>query len=121
MKFLLDVNASGTLARWLFELGHRVVKVSEKDSRMRDDEILDWAVREQRVIITTDKDFEEMIWRQGRTHCGVLRLENVPRSARRLLLNDVLARHSQDLESGAIVIASTAKFRVRRPDSTYDL
>lgn len=115
MNFLLDVSASGSLARWLTEMGHEVVQVSEKDPRMSDDDILNWAVKERRIIVTTDKDFEEMIWRQGKKHCGVLRLENLPRPERKALLYDVLDRHSQDLESGAIVIALSRKFRVRKP------
>jgi len=114
MKFLLDVNASGTVARCLIQLGHDVVQVSERNPRMSDDEILSWAVKDRRIIITTDNDFEEMIWRQGRSHCGVLRLENLPRSERKTLLKDVLDRHSKDLESGAIVIALKTKFRVRK-------
>ena len=115
MNFLLDVNASGAIASWLIELGHDVIQVSEKNSRMSDDEILSWAVREQRIIVTTDNDFEEMIWRQGKSHCGVLRLENVPRSERKALLQDVLDNHSRDLESGSIVIGLSTKFRVRKP------
>ncbi len=115
MNFLLDVNASGAVARWLIDRGHNVVEVGQKDSRMSDDEILSWAVRERRIIVTTDNDFEEMIWRQGKSHCGVLRLENLPRSQRKALVEDVLDRHSKDLESGAIVIALSRKFRVRRP------
>lgn len=115
MKFLLDVNASGAVAHWLIQLGHDVAEVAQKDPRMSDDEILRWAVRESRILVTTDNDFEEMIWRQGKPHCGVLRLENLPRSERKALLYDVLDRHSRDLESGAIVIALSTKFRVRRP------
>lgn len=115
MNFLLDVNASGALARLLIHLGHDVVEVGEKDPRMSDDDILSWALRERRIIVTTDNDFEEMIWRQGKSHCGVLRLENLPRSERKALLHDVLGRHSQELESGAIVIALSKKFRVRKP------
>ncbi|MBW2329382.1 MAG: DUF5615 family PIN-like protein [Deltaproteobacteria bacterium] len=114
MKFLLDVNASGAVTRWLTDRGHNVVEVGQKDPRMSDDEILSWAVRERRIIVTTDNDFEEMIWRQGKSHCGVLRLENLPRSQRKALVHDVLDRHSKDLESGAIVIALSRKFRVRR-------
>ncbi len=114
MNFLLDVNASGAVARWLNDRGHNVAEVGQKDSRMSDDEILSWAVRERRIIVTTDNDFEEMIWRQGKSHCGVLRLENLPRSQRKALVDDVLDRHSKDLESGAIVIALSRKFRVRR-------
>ena len=105
----------GSVARWLIDLGHNVAEVGQKDPTMSDDEILSWAVRERRIIVTTDNDFEEMIWRQGKPHCGVLRLENLPRSQRKALLHDVLDRHSNDLESGAIVIALSKKFRIRRP------
>ena len=115
MNFLLDVNASGAVARWLIHLGHDVVEVGQKNPRMSDNEILSWAVMERRIIVTTDNDFEEMIWRQGKPHCGVLRLENLPRSERIVLLRDVLDRHSRDLESGAIVIALRTKFRIRKP------
>jgi len=82
VDFLLDVNASGAVARWLIDRGHNVAEVGQTDPRMRDDKILNWAVRENRIIVTTDNDFEEMIWRQGKYHCGVLRLENLPRSER---------------------------------------
>jgi len=115
MNFLLDVNASGVISRWLIQRGHDVVEVGHTDPRMSDQEILTWAVREHRILITTDNDFEEMIWRQGKPHCGVLRLENLPRSERMDLLRDALDRHSNDLESGAIVIALSTKFRVRKP------
>ena len=114
MKFLVDVNASGAVARWLLEMGHDVEQVAAKDPRMRDEAILSWAVREGRIIVTTDQDFEAMIWRQEKAHCGVLRLENLPRAERKALLEDVLARHSQLLESGAIVIASSLKIRIRK-------
>ena len=114
MKFLLDVNASGAVFRWLIDRGHNVVEVGRTNPRMSDDEILDWAVRERRCIVTTDNDFEEMIWRQKRLHCGVLRLENLPRTERKSLLYDVLDSHAKDLEAGAIVIALRTKFRIRK-------
>lgn len=114
MNFLLDVNASGAVASWLIDLGHGVVEVAQKDPRMSDNDILSWAVRERRIIVTTDNDFEEMIWREDKAHCGILRLENLPRSERIDLLHDVLDCHSTDLESGAIVIALSTKIRVRK-------
>jgi predicted nuclease of predicted toxin-antitoxin system len=120
MNFLLDVNASGAVSQWLIHQGHDIVEVGQKDSKMSDNEILNWAIKEHRIIITTDNDFEEMIWRQGKPHCGVLRLENLPRSERIMLLRDVLDRHSRDLESGAIVIALSKKFRVRKPQPGRD-
>jgi predicted nuclease of predicted toxin-antitoxin system len=81
---------------------------------MSDDQILAWAVREERIIITTDSDFEQMIWLQNRDHCGVLRLENLPRSERKILFQEVLGNYAQALESGAVIIATQQKVRVRR-------
>lgn len=61
MKFLIDVNASGALSRYLIDIGHDVASVSDRNPKMRDQDILDWAVAENRVILTTDNDFEQMI------------------------------------------------------------
>jgi len=115
MKFLTDVNASGSVAKWLVEMGHDVTQVVSADSRMSDDSILTWALAEKRIIVTTDKDFEEMVWREGKPHNGLLRLENLPRLRRQTLLEYVLAHHGKDLEEGAVVIALETKTRVRRP------
>ncbi|NUN63626.1 DUF5615 family PIN-like protein [Pseudanabaena biceps] len=114
MRFLLDMNASGALLSLLLNSGHDVACVSDVDRKMSDSEILNWAVREKRIIITTDSDFEQMIWLQGKQHCVVLRLENLPRLERISLLQDVLSSWGQDLEAGAVVIASKQKIRIRR-------
>lgn len=55
-----------------------------------------------------------MIWQEKKPHEGVLRLENLPRAERLSLLEYVLEHHTDDLASGAIVIASSRKIRVRR-------
>ena len=44
-----------------------------------------------------------MIWQEGKNHCGVLRLENLPRAERIALLDDVMGRHGQELRGGAII------------------
>ena len=101
MKFLTDVNASGALAQWLIDQGHDVSQVADRDARLSDDEILRWAVEEQRIIITTDIDFEEMIWRRGRPHCGVLRLDNLPRAERKALLEGCISEKSRAMRASA--------------------
>jgi len=61
------------------------------------------------------KDFEEMVWRQGRKHCGLFRIENLPRQERLILLRETLKYYAKELDRGAIVIALTQKFRIRHP------
>ena len=46
MRFLVDVNASGALSRWLLEMGHDVAQVAEQDPRMRDEDLLFVVVKE---------------------------------------------------------------------------
>ncbi|MDG3494261.1 MULTISPECIES: hypothetical protein [Pseudanabaena] len=41
-------------------------------------------------------------------------MENLPRSERMSLFQDVLSSWGQDLEAGAVVIASKQKIRIRR-------
>jgi predicted nuclease of predicted toxin-antitoxin system len=115
MKFLLDVNAGGSLARWLLDRGHDVRLVSEIDPGLEDLAVLQWGLREDRIIVTTDQDFEELVWREGKEHRGIVRLENLPRSERLRLFAYVLDQHPKDLESRAIVIAGSKKIRIRRP------
>lgn len=76
-----------------------VARSPEVNFRTSDDEILTWAVSEGRIIITTDSNFEQMIGLEGRSHGGVLRLENLPRLARKMLCQAVLANHAQDRRS----------------------
>ncbi len=113
MKFLADVNASGAVAAWLSQAGYDVAQVSTVDTRMSDEDILRWALRERRVVVTTDKDFEEMVWREGRAHCGLLRIENLPRARRQSLLEYVLAHHLDDLDTGAVIIARNVSITMR--------
>jgi predicted nuclease of predicted toxin-antitoxin system len=120
MKFLLDVNASGVLSTLLIELGHDIACVARVDSKMSDDEVLDWAVREERIIITTDSDFEQMIWLRSRIHCGVLRLENLPRLERIALFQEILDNYTEELQLASIIIATQQKIRIRRKPEAID-
>jgi len=85
---------------------------------MGDDKVLEWAQREKRIPITTDMDFEEMIWREKKKQEGVVRLENLPRVERPSLLEYVLTHHKTEMAAGAIIIASSRKIRIRKPASS---
>jgi predicted nuclease of predicted toxin-antitoxin system len=114
MKFLLDVNIGGSVATILQESDHDVLLVANIDPKMTDSDVLAWSVKDNLILITTDKDFEEMIWRERLPHRGIIRLENLPRIERNALLKETLERYYEDLSDGSIVIATSSKFRVRK-------
>ena len=61
MRFLADLNAGGPVTRWLRADGHDVIEVADRNVQMEDDAILGWAVSDDRIVITTDPDFEELV------------------------------------------------------------
>lgn len=114
MKFLMDVCAGGRLSQWLTDQGHEVREVRKRDQTMADEEVINWAVEEKRIIITVDKDFGELSVAKGKPHCGIIRLPDVSFIERKHLLSKVIERHSGDLKQGRIITVSRTRIRVRK-------
>lgn len=78
MRFLVDECTGPLVARSLRGQGHDVVSVYEDARGIDDDSVIAMAQRENRILITNDKDFGEKVYREHRAHHGVilLRLED---------------------------------------------
>jgi len=76
--------------------------------------LLDRAVAERRILVTIDTDFGTLVFREGASHTGVIRLPDVPARTRITLMSDVLTRFAADLEGGAIVTVRGSRIRVSR-------
>jgi len=73
MKFLLDESADFPLASYLKTQGHDVTAIAhDYPHALKDREVLAVARREQRILITNDHDFGELIFRQQLPHSGVI-------------------------------------------------
>ena len=62
LRFLVDVNVGVAVASSLLDSGHDVVFVGDLDWRMPDIDILGLAHQEQRIILTMDTDFGELVY-----------------------------------------------------------
>jgi predicted nuclease of predicted toxin-antitoxin system len=117
MRFLLDENVDLPLADFLEELAHDVTAIALDYTRsIRDQEVLRIALAETRILITNDKDFGELIYKQQLQHAGViffrLRDEDIPFKIARL--EAVLAHHLEDLAAQAYIVVTDKRIRVRR-------
>ena len=115
MRFLVDVCATGAVVTWLRAEGHDVAEVRDGDPRIEDERILAWAYAGDRVVVTADADFGTLAVARDQPHRGIVRLPDVPRHVRLRLLAEVLTRHTNDLEKGAIITVSPTRIRVRLP------
>ncbi|MEW6416423.1 MAG: DUF5615 family PIN-like protein [Pseudomonadota bacterium] len=68
MKFLVDAQLPRRFCGWLTEAGHDAVHTLElpQGNRTTDNEILDVAEREQRIVVTKDDDFVQSFLITGR-------------------------------------------------------
>ena len=111
MRFLANENMPGDVVHGLRSAGFDAVWVRQERPGIGDREVLTWAVREQRVLLTFDKDFGELAFSAGLpASCGVILFRvPVPRSetAVGVLVRSVVARddwagHFSVLEPGRV-------------------
>ncbi|HMC92531.1 MAG TPA: DUF5615 family PIN-like protein [Allosphingosinicella sp.] len=62
MRFLCDANIGSTLAQALLAQGHDVVQAALAFRDDRDEAILERARAEQRILVTCDRDFGELVF-----------------------------------------------------------
>ena len=72
MKFLIDESVEKPIVDWLRDQKYDVMYVAESSSGITDEEVIKLANCESRILITNDKDFGELIFRQGRITQGIL-------------------------------------------------
>lgn len=65
MRFLANENFPGAAVAMLRSAGHDIVWVRTAAPGSSDPEVLDWAARESRILLTFDKDFGELARRSA--------------------------------------------------------
>ncbi len=72
MKFLADAHISVEMVAMIRELGHDCADASAIPSRMPDVDVLRRAADDARVVVTSDKDFGELVFVHGFACSGVV-------------------------------------------------
>ena len=73
IKFLANENVPSATIRKLQDAGYDVFSVSEKFPSVEDKAVISFAATENRVIITFDRDYGELIFKHGqRSAAGVI-------------------------------------------------
>ncbi len=109
MRFLVDECTGPAVARWLRKQQHEVFSVYEEGRGMKDDDVIEKAFAENRILVTNDKGFGEKVYREQRPHRGVifLRLGDERAANKIAVLNRLLARYAQRLPDHFVVVTET--------------
>ena len=103
MNLVADESVDRQIVEQLRRDGHSIWYVPEMDPGIPDDAVLDLANREMAVLLTADKGFGELAFRQGRLTAGIVLIRLVGLSANSkaaLVARAVAEHHPNDPRSG---------------------
>ena len=120
MKVVADEGVDRPVVKRLREDGHEVLYVAELEPGISDERVLELANGEEAVLLTSDKDFGELVFRQKKATNGVIliRLAGISPARKAEIVASALAEHASEMER-AFVVISPEVLRIR-PRSRED-
>ena len=82
---------------------HDVVRIPESDGDPGDEAILKNACDEERILVTADKDFGELVYVFRKPHPAIIRLIDMPARDQGNTLLKVIATHAAEIEQRGII------------------
>jgi predicted nuclease of predicted toxin-antitoxin system len=115
VNLLADESVDRQIVDRLRRAGHKVRYVAEMEPGIPDDIVLNPANQEADVLLTADKDFGELVFRQGRLMSGILlvRLAGLSPARKAGIAASAVNQHSPELPS-AFAVLTPGSFRIRR-------
>jgi len=115
LKFLVDVGVGKGIEEYLSEKGYDTKAVRDIDPRMEDEDIIRIAVSENRMVITMDKDFGELVYHSSTEHGGVLllRLEDATGTEKLQVVKHILNNYANRI-GNCFCVFQKDKFRIRK-------
>ncbi|CAN5549477.1 hypothetical protein BH10ACI1_BH10ACI1_34670 [soil metagenome] len=109
MRFLVDECTGSKVADWLRDENHEVFSVFDEARGISDDEVLTKASDENWILITNDKDFGEMIFREQRVHHGIIFLWlDDERAANKIkVLEQLIENYAEKLPEKFVTVTET--------------
>lgn len=115
MNFLADENIDRQIVEHLRQDGHFVWYVAEMEPGISDDLVLDLANQEGALLLTSDKDFGELVFRLRRIASGVvlIRLSGLSITSKAEILTRVINQRTNEL-LGAFTVVTPTAIRIRK-------
>ncbi len=115
MIFLADENLDKPIVDSLRADGHTVLYVAEMAPSISDDAVLSLSNRSGAILLTSDKDFGELVFRLKRVDSGVIlvRLAGLAPNIKARIVTAAVRQHGQEL-ADAFSVISPGAVRIRR-------
>jgi predicted nuclease of predicted toxin-antitoxin system len=114
VKIVADENIDKEIVDRLRADRHDVLFIAEADPGIDDETVLGLSLQTDGVLLTADKDFGDLVFRQRLLHSGVLlvRLAGVTPDVKAGLVAATFHQHGEELSSGFAVLSKRSlRFR----------
>jgi predicted nuclease of predicted toxin-antitoxin system len=119
MKFLLDESADARFLPYLRDRGHDVTRLGvQSPYALPDYAVLALAHAEERILVTNDRDFGELVFRLRHPHQGVILFRlgaYTPIQTKLQRLEYVLTHHRDRLSQFLVVTHERVRVRASQP------
>ena len=119
MKLLADEGVDSPIVLLLRKKGYDIRYIAEFAKGFPDEKVLGIAAAEKRILLTTDKDFGELVFRLQQTHSGVilLRLAGINSIEKALIVENAIKMHQLEImDSFTVIQNSMIRIRKRLSD-----
>ena len=111
---LADENIHYFIIKTLRESGFTVVSVSELSKGIKDEQVIQWAIRNNYLLLTEDKDFGEWVFAHHIKNLSVIFLRYSFEEFERIAHTVVHVLKTKNLIHPVFVTITTRKIRVRK-------
>jgi predicted nuclease of predicted toxin-antitoxin system len=113
IKFLADVNVEKPIVDYLLKQGYDIKWIPDYDCEMSDEELVQMANEEQRILITNDKGFGDLVIMQKKLSAGAIlfRVKGQGSQEKIKLMRKLLMGYRDKLLNHCVII-SKSKIRV---------
>jgi predicted nuclease of predicted toxin-antitoxin system len=114
VRFLFDAGVGRIVEEWFIQAGFDVKSVRNLDPSLEDTKILQLAALEDRLVVTMDKDFGELVYRSGMAHAGILllRMEDADGASKLNVMRTIIENHGNEID-GCFAVYQQNKLRIR--------
>lgn len=99
--------------RMLIELGYDVISASERMPRATDAELMAFANKERRTLITEDKDFGELVFARRLPHPCIVRFVEMRVKEKLAAMRELIERHPAELTRSTLIVVTRNRVRIR--------
>jgi len=114
VNFVADESVDQQIVEKLREDGHSVIYVAEMDPGIPDEDVIRLANQQPAILITADKDFGELVFRQALATHGVvlIRLAGLSQSRKAEILSHAIRERASEIPNAFSVVTPGA-IRIR--------